>query len=65
MRTHDPQQPDRQNPGLAQDGGRHGEADRSQRPPDAGEGDVRVGVPGVGLGLDEDTEGPTSSGFGV
>ena len=65
MRTHDPQQPDRQNPGLAQDGGRHGEADRSQRPPDAGEGDIRDGVPGVGHGLDEDTEGPTSSGFGV
>lgn len=65
MRTHDPQQPDRQNPGLAQDGGRHGEADRSQRPPDAGEGDVRDGVPGVGHGLEEDTEGPTSSGFGV
>ena len=65
MRTHDPKEPDRQNPGLAQDGGRHGEADHARQPPDAGEGDVRDGVPGVGRGLDEDTDGPTSSGFGV
>ena len=65
MRTHDPKQEDRQNPGLARDAGRHGEADRARQPPDAGEGDVRDGVPGVGRGLDGDTEGPTSSGFGV
>jgi hypothetical protein len=65
MPTHPTDHEDRQNPGLAHDAGRRGEADRARQPPDAGEGDPRDGVPGVGRGLDEDTGSPTSSGFGV
>ena len=56
---------DRQNPGLPHDAGRRGEQDRARQPPDAGEDDVRNGVPGVGRGLDEDTGSDTSSGFGA
>ena len=55
MRPNDPNQEDRQNPGLAHDAGRRGEADHARQPP----------VAGVGRGLDEDTGSPTSSGFGV
>ena len=65
MRPQDPNQEDRQNPGLAHDAGRRGEDDQARQPPDAGDGDARDGVPGVGRGLDEDTGSPTSSGFGV
>ena len=65
MRPHEPDHEDRQNPGLPHDAGRHGEAEHAPRAPDAGVGDVRDGVPGVGRGLDEDTDGATSSGFGA
>ena len=54
---------DRQNKGLDHDASRHG-GDKPSRQAKPDENDPRDGVPSVGRGLDEKTDG-TSSGFGA